>query len=116
MTDLPPERPSDDSDLPRYAPPPAADSASDSAPRPPAAYLGVSRPSFSKQAIAGFAVSCIALFVFGFLGILGFVLSMRGLRATRDIGLRGRGLAIAGVIIGLIDFLYWAFSVFVLRQ
>lgn len=75
-----------------------------------------SRPPFSRTAIWGFVIGCVGLFVFGFMGVLAVTLSARGLRKTRTLGLRGRGLAVAGIVLGLVDFLYYAFSQIVLRH
>jgi len=66
------------------------------------------RPPFSKAAIWGFIISCISLIVFGFIGVLGVVISARGFRAARQGAARGRALAIAGMILGTIGFLYYA--------
>ena len=63
---------------------------------------------FSQQAIWGFVLSCVSLFVFGFLGLLGVVLASRGFRAANQGKVRGRGLAIAGMIIGVVAFLFYA--------
>ena len=73
------------------------------------------RLPFSKSAIWGFVISCMSFFVFGFLGSLGVVLSARGFRAARLRTARGRGLAIAGMIIGMVGFLYYAINFIVHR-
>jgi hypothetical protein len=51
------------------------------------------------------------MFVFGFLGALGVILSARGFRDARRGIVRGRGLAIAGIIIGLLAFVFYAIGV-----
>lgn len=66
------------------------------------------RPPFSQLAIWGFVISCISLFVFGFIGALGAALSGRGFRSAGQGRARGKGLALAGVIIGAAGFLFWA--------
>ncbi|QNE37198.1 DUF4190 domain-containing protein [Leifsonia shinshuensis] len=63
---------------------------------------------FSQQAIWGFVISCVSLFVFGFLGLLGVLLASRGFRAASQGRARGRGLAIAGMIVGTVGFLFYA--------
>ena len=73
------------------------------------------RLPFSKSAIWGFVISCVSLLVFGFLGSLGVVLSARGFRAAGLGIVRGRGLAIAGMIIGMVGFLYYAINFVVHR-
>ncbi|MCU1480040.1 MAG: hypothetical protein JWQ19_826 [Subtercola sp.] len=66
------------------------------------------RPPFSKLVIAGFVLSCVSIFVFGFLGVLGVVLAGQGLRAVRRGLARGRGLAIAAMVIGVVGFVFYA--------
>ena len=70
---------------------------------------------FSKAAIWGFALSCLSIFVFGFVGALGASISARGFQAARRGAARGRGLAIAGMIIGTIGFLYYAITFIVVH-
>lgn len=62
---------------------------------------------FSQLAIWGFAISCVSLFVFGFIGALGFALSSRGFWAAAQGSARGKGLAIAGMIVGAVGFLFY---------
>jgi hypothetical protein len=66
------------------------------------------RLPFSQLAIWGFVISCVSLFVFGFIGVLGAGLSGRGFRAAAQGRARGKGLAIAGMVIGAAGFLFWA--------
>lgn len=68
------------------------------------------RPPFSKAAIAGFVLGCIGLFVFAFIGPLATAISRVGLNHTKKRGLRGRGLAIAGMIIGVADFAFYGIA------
>jgi hypothetical protein len=68
---------------------------------------GAQRLPFSQLAIWGFVISCVSLFVFGFIGVLGAGLSGRGFRAAAQGRARGKGLAIAGMIIGAAGFLFW---------
>ena len=65
---------------------------------------------FSRYAIWGFIISCVGLLVFAFIGVMGFVLSARGLRETQGRGFRGRGLAIAGMILGLLEFAFYTYT------
>lgn len=74
------------------------------------------RAPFSKATVAGFIISCVGLFVFAMLGPLGAAVAGVGLRRTRDRGLRGRGLAIAGMIIGAADFVFYLLGRFVLHS
>jgi hypothetical protein len=70
------------------------------------------KPPFSKLAIAGFVISCICLFYIGFIGVIGLVLSAIGFAHTRRGRARGRGLAIAGMIIGAFGFLFYFVNFF----
>lgn len=61
----------------------------------------------SGMAIAGFVLSLVALvpcfwFVFQLPGVLGTVFSAVALKATSGGRMKGRGLAIAGLVVGLI--------------
>lgn len=58
------------------------------------------KPPVSGLAVTGFVFSL--LFGCGILSAVGLVLSLAGLRATKDGRLSGRGLAIAGVVIGAV--------------
>lgn len=86
------------------------------APRIPNPYAQVqARAPFSKAAIAGFIISCVGLFVFAMAGPLGTVISGMGFRRARDHGLRGRGLAVAGMILGVVDFAFYLVARFLLH-
>ncbi|MFH5878570.1 DUF4190 domain-containing protein [Arthrobacter sp. NA-172] len=73
------------------------------------------RAPFSKAAIAGFVISCVGLIVFAAAGLLGAVISVVSLRRIRERGLRGRGLAIAGLIIGVLDFVFYLTAQFLVH-
>ena len=75
----------------------------------------VQRPPFSQLAIWGFVISCLSLFVFGFIGAMGAALSGRDFRAAAQGRARGKGLALAGMIIGAAGFLFWAIVFIVSR-
>jgi amino acid transporter len=77
----------------------------------PAADSTPARLPFSKWTIYGFVLACISLVVFGFLGAIGVILSARGFRDSRRGIVRGRGLAIAGIIIGFLGFVFYAIGV-----
>ncbi|MFI5086347.1 MAG: DUF4190 domain-containing protein [Actinomycetales bacterium] len=70
------------------------------------------RPPFSRQAIAGFVISCVSVFIFGFMGLVGAFMCLRSLRDVRTGRARGRGLAIAGAIIGVLSFALYVVSLF----
>ncbi|GAB3797542.1 hypothetical protein GCM10028798_08940 [Humibacter antri] len=65
------------------------------------------------MAIWGFVISCLSLLIFGFIGVVGVLLSARGFRSARTGLVRGRGLAIAGMIIGTLGFLYYAITMII---
>ena len=75
---------------------------------PPALPPQAQRLPFSQPAIWGFVISCVSLCVFGFIGALGAAIAGRGYRAARLGQARGGGLAIAGMIIGAIGFVFYA--------
>lgn len=62
--------------------------------------------NYNGLSIAGFCVSCAAIFfnrtLFGLAGIAGLILSIIGLRQCNARGDKGRGLAIAGIVIGAV--------------
>lgn len=68
----------------------------------------IRRLPFSQLAIWGFVISWVSLSVFGFIGALGAALCGRGFRAAAQGRARGKGLAIAGMVIGAAGFLFWA--------
>lgn len=73
------------------------------------------RPPFSRAAIAGFVLGCVGLFVFAFIGPLASVISRVGLNHIRKRGLRGRGLAIVGMILGVADFAFYLIARYVMH-
>jgi len=73
------------------------------------------RPLKRKNRMSGFAlfgfaisVTSVVLFLIGFLGIIGFTLSLIGLVICKKKGRSGTGLAIAGMIIGFISTAFFA--------
>jgi len=74
------------------------------------------RAPFSKAAVVGFIISCIGLFFFSMAGPLGTAISGRGFRRARERGLRGRGLAIAGMILGVVDFAFYIVARFLVHS
>jgi len=75
---------------------------------PESAKAPAERPPFSRLVIWGFVISCVSLFVFGFIGAMGAVISAQGFRAAARGRVRGKGLGIAGFVIGTAGFVYWA--------
>lgn len=89
-----------------------------SLPTLPAGYGGIGgpvRPPFSKRVLVGFVIACISLFVFGFAGALGAALCLNPLASIRAGRMRGWGLAIAGIIIGMLSFILYGINYFVSR-
>jgi hypothetical protein len=95
----------------------------ESIPEPPvylSNYAGdesLTRPSsggWMYEAIAGFIVSLVGLLLYPFiLGIVAVVLGIVSLRKFKQMQQRGKGLAIAGIVIGAVDLIYYALSLFV---
>jgi len=69
-----------------------------------------SRPGFSKNSIVAFVVGCIGLFIFPYIGVAAIFAAIRGLRETKNGSLRGRSLAIAGLVLGPLDLILWAYA------
>ncbi|MGA7206533.1 MAG: DUF4190 domain-containing protein [Specibacter sp.] len=95
MTRVPPSNHSGDN----FAPPPSYSAMQ-------ASSQGV-RPPLSKMAIYGFVICCVSVAIFGFMSIIGVVLCARGLRESRAGTARGAGLAIAGMVIGVLSFIFY---------
>jgi hypothetical protein len=86
--------------------PPENDPASPYAATPSSNPAGGLSP-YNKLAIWGFVIACVSAFIFGILGVVGVVLSQRAIKQIALSGERGRGLAIAGTIIGIIAVVYY---------
>lgn len=71
------------------------------------------RPRFSKQAITGFVIACISMFFFGFAAIIAVFSCVRALGEIRTGAARGRGLAIAGIIVGSLSFVFYILNMFI---
>lgn len=96
-------------------PPPPPPNDSGFPPAPPPGYQGYgAAPTpgapgrYSGQAITGFVLSLVALipcfwfWVLQIPGYLGVIFSALGLKQTKDRTRQGRGLAIAGLVVGII--------------
>jgi len=67
-------------------------------------------PKTNGSALAGFILSLVGLFIFGFiLGVLAIIFSAIGLgKIKKDPAKwKGKGMAIAGLIIGIVDIIGW---------
>ena len=63
---------------------------------------------YNGLAIAGFVVSLASLLInfAGIVGLVGTILSAVGLTQVNSKGEKGKGMAIAGLVIGIISILY----------
>lgn len=76
------------------------------------------QPKFSACAIVGFVLSLVSLiYVINFFGLLGFAgmgVSIGGLVSCNKHGYRGKGLAIAGIVVGAVTgffgFIIWIYA------
>ncbi|MBQ9784003.1 MAG: DUF4190 domain-containing protein [Clostridia bacterium] len=68
---------------------------------------------YNQNAVIGFALSLAGLFFFGLiLGIFGIIFSRRGMQeCDADPTSRGRSLAVAGLIVSIVDLAYSALAV-----
>ena len=64
-------------------------------------------PVSRTSGLAVVSLVCSLIFCIPLLGLLGAVLGIASLRATRQPGVRGRGLAIGGIIVGLLATAAW---------
>lgn len=67
---------------------------------------------YNKPAIIGFVLSIISIFGLGLAGIAGFILGIVALAQIKYKHEKGKGLAIAAIIIGFI----WSFVIGILRR
>ena len=58
-----------------------------------------------KKKFSGFAIAGFVLSFFGITSVLGIIFCSIGLSQTKDKKKRGRGLSIAGLIIGIVSLL-----------
>lgn len=75
----------------------------------------VSKPkekNYNKTAITGLILSIISIFGLGLVGLIGFILGIVALTQIKHTKERGKGLAIAAIIIGVI----WSFGTGILKQ
>lgn len=76
-----------------------------------------SNGSNNNLALAGFIVSLCSLFInfAGIVGLVATILSAIGLSKVKSTG-KGRGFAIAGLVIGIISIIYGIYSIFTAAQ
>lgn len=65
--------------------------------------------SYNNLCVIGFCLSLASIFVatFGCLGLAAFIISKKGRKACLSSGEQGRGMALAGEIIGMTTFVLW---------
>jgi hypothetical protein len=67
---------------------------------------------YNKPAVVGLILSIIAIFGVGLAGIAGFILGIVALVQIKHTHEKGKGLAIAAIIVGFI----WSFVIGILRR
>ncbi|MBQ9784004.1 MAG: DUF4190 domain-containing protein [Clostridia bacterium] len=68
---------------------------------------------YSKKSVAGFVLSLVGMFCCGLIcGILGIIFSRQGMReCDENPNLQGRGLAVAGLIISILDVIFMVIAI-----
>ena len=71
-------------------------------------YMGETKQNLNTMALVSFVISCISIFLnfWGIVGIVAVVFSVVGFVQTNNSNERGRGFAIAGMILGGLSVLY----------
>ncbi len=70
------------------------------------------KEKYNKNAITGFVLSIISVLGIGLAGLIGFILGIVALTQIKHTSEKGKGIAIAAIIIGFI----WGFVIGILRQ
>ena len=77
--------------------------------------LGFDNPTqkkLSMKALVGFIVAMAGIFIAAIpCGIVGLVFSCKGMKETENSNLRGRGFAIAGLVVSILDIIFGVISV-----
>lgn len=67
----------------------------------------------SVKALVGFIVAMAGIIIAAIpCGIVGLIFSIKGKKEAETMGLNGRGLAIAGIVVAIIDIAFGVFSIF----
>ncbi|OGG90483.1 hypothetical protein A3E04_00285 [Candidatus Kuenenbacteria bacterium RIFCSPHIGHO2_12_FULL_42_14] len=74
--------------------------------------VSVSEQKYNKSAIIGLVLSIISVFGVGLAGIAGFILGIVALTQIKHTHEKGKGLAIAAIIVGFI----WSFVIGIVRR
>ena len=72
----------------------------------------VSGQKYNKSAIIGLVLSIISVFGVGLAGIAGFILGIVALTQIKHTHEKGKGLAIAAIVVGFI----WSFVIGIVRR
>lgn len=70
------------------------------------------KEKYNKNSIIGFVLSILSIFGLGLAGLVGFILGIVALTQIKHTSEKGKGLAIAAIIIGFI----WSFVTSILKQ
>ena len=70
------------------------------------------KPKYNKSAIIGLTLSIIAIFGVGLSGMIGFILGIVALVQIKHTREKGKGIAIAAIIIGFI----WSFVIGIIKR
>lgn len=70
------------------------------------------KEKYNKNATIGFVLSIISIFGIGLAGLIGFILGIVALTQIKHTLEKGKGLAIAAIIIGFI----WSFVISIIKQ
>jgi hypothetical protein len=74
--------------------------------------IKVAAKKYNKSAIIGLALSIVAVFGLGLAGLVGFILGIVALAQIKHTNEKGKGLAIAAIIVGFI----WSFVVSIVHS
>ena len=67
-------------------------------------------------AVAGFVVSLVSFFInfWGIVGLIGTILSAVGLKNSKELDGKGKGLAITGLVFGIIGIVWGIYTIIIL--
>ena len=72
----------------------------------------ITEQKYNKSAVIGLVLSIISIFGVGLAGIVGFILGIVALTQIKHTKEKGKGIAIAAIIIGFI----WSFVIGIVRR
>ena len=72
----------------------------------------ITEQKYNKSAVIGLVLSIISIFGVGLAGIVGFILGIVALTQIKHTKEKGKGIAIAAIIVGFI----WSFVIGILRR